>query len=67
VFAEDVGGSGHLNGGVALAPDPAWKFDVEEAQKAPPADVNYRARSSLTRLVAITVREYLMARRFFNV
>jgi hypothetical protein len=23
VFAADVGGSGHLNGGVALAPDPA--------------------------------------------
>jgi hypothetical protein len=49
VFVEDGGGSGRLKGGVALALDPVLK----KLWRAPPADVLYRARSSLTRLVAI--------------
>jgi hypothetical protein len=39
---------------------------VEEAWRAPSADVSYWDRSSLTGLVAIAVRQRLMARGFFS-
>jgi hypothetical protein len=38
---------------------------VEEGWRAHPADVVYRARSSLTRLVDTAARKHLMARGFF--
>jgi hypothetical protein len=51
VFVKDGVGSGRLKSGVALAPDPVLK-----RFRAPPADLPYQARSSLTGLVVIAAR-----------
>jgi hypothetical protein len=51
VFVEEGGGFGRLNGSGA-----GPGSSVEEAPRAPSLDVPYRARSSLTRMVAVTAR-----------
>jgi hypothetical protein len=48
---EEGGGFGRLNGSGA-----GPGSNVEEAPRAPSPDVPYRARSSLTRMVAVTAR-----------
>jgi hypothetical protein len=52
VFAEDGGGSGLLKGRGGAGSGSG----VEETWRAPSTDVSYRARSNLTRLVAIAAR-----------